>query len=204
MSNEPNLIIGALDSLAMALINHGHTWTDGERTIYEQAIQSALDQACAEKDREIARLKRGEFTPEEFQNLCHEREDRPGCSVRQFFDGCADYQLKLFGLSDRMAKDQRIAELEAQNQELRGHMADIIRPALDQIRTADYVKRIDELERLIVIESESYRRSVQEALRLEALLKRVPHHGPSGSWNNAQGTCWKDCVACEFEKLPKM
>ncbi len=36
---ERNLIMGALDSLACALVDHGHTWTDGERTIYEMAVE---------------------------------------------------------------------------------------------------------------------------------------------------------------------
>lgn len=40
MSNqEKQLILGALDSLAVALTSHGHVWTDGERAIYEQASQ---------------------------------------------------------------------------------------------------------------------------------------------------------------------
>jgi hypothetical protein len=34
---ELNLVIGALDSLALALTTYGHTWTDGERAIYEEA-----------------------------------------------------------------------------------------------------------------------------------------------------------------------
>lgn len=35
---ERDLVLGALDSLGVALAEHGHEWTDGERTIYEQAI----------------------------------------------------------------------------------------------------------------------------------------------------------------------
>lgn len=33
------LIQGALDSLGVALADHGHTWTDGEREIYDQATE---------------------------------------------------------------------------------------------------------------------------------------------------------------------
>lgn len=46
------------------------------------------------------RLLRGDFTPEEFQDLCHDRsrEDR-----QAFFDGCAAYQTQLFGISERAA-----------------------------------------------------------------------------------------------------
>lgn len=46
---------------------------------------------------EIDRLKRGDFTPEEFQNLCHRRDEKPGCTPEDFFTGCAMYQQKLFG-----------------------------------------------------------------------------------------------------------
>ena len=35
---ERNLVIGALDSLAVALTDHSHQWTEGEREIYEQAV----------------------------------------------------------------------------------------------------------------------------------------------------------------------
>lgn len=36
---EKQLILGALDSLAVALADHHHVWTDGERAIYEEASQ---------------------------------------------------------------------------------------------------------------------------------------------------------------------
>ena len=36
---DRNLIIGALDSLGVALAGHEHEWTVGEREIYEQAIE---------------------------------------------------------------------------------------------------------------------------------------------------------------------
>ncbi len=44
---------------------------------------------------EIARLKRGDFTPEEFQNLCHNMN--PNCKREDFESGCLKYQNKLFG-----------------------------------------------------------------------------------------------------------
>lgn len=34
---DKNLILGALDTLAVALTNHDHTFSEGERAIYEQA-----------------------------------------------------------------------------------------------------------------------------------------------------------------------
>jgi hypothetical protein len=35
--SERRIILGALDSLGVALADHGHEWTVGERTIYEEA-----------------------------------------------------------------------------------------------------------------------------------------------------------------------
>ena len=46
---------------------------------------------------EISRLKRGDFTPEEFQNLCHNRHESPGCTRADFEAGCVQFQEKLFG-----------------------------------------------------------------------------------------------------------
>ena len=43
---------------------------------------------------EVDRLKRGEFTEEEFQSLCHNFSEDDACRFRQ---GCVEYQRKLFG-----------------------------------------------------------------------------------------------------------
>lgn len=37
-SANNHIILGALDTLGIALSGHGHTWSAGEREIYEQAI----------------------------------------------------------------------------------------------------------------------------------------------------------------------
>ena len=42
---------------------------------------------------EIDRLKNGDFTPEELQNLCH---NLTSCDYKEFCDGCTAYQRKLF------------------------------------------------------------------------------------------------------------
>lgn len=47
--------------------------------------------------RELERLRRGDFTPEEFQALCHHLDERPGCTREAFEQGCREYQMKLFG-----------------------------------------------------------------------------------------------------------
>jgi len=35
---DTQMIIGALDTLGVALADHGHKWTDGEREIYERSL----------------------------------------------------------------------------------------------------------------------------------------------------------------------
>lgn len=62
----------------------------------------ALMSKCAAErvrdlEAEVARLKRGDFTPEEFQALCHHRDEKPGCTRAEFEVGCREYQERLFG-----------------------------------------------------------------------------------------------------------
>jgi hypothetical protein len=38
--NNRQMILGALDSLGVALTNHDHQWTEGERTIYEMSVEA--------------------------------------------------------------------------------------------------------------------------------------------------------------------
>jgi hypothetical protein len=56
-----------------------------------------LEQEVIELQTEVARLKRGDFTPAEFQNLCHNRHEREGCTFEDFCTGCTEYQRRLFG-----------------------------------------------------------------------------------------------------------
>lgn len=46
---------------------------------------------------EVRRLKAGDFTEDEFQNLCHKMNENNG--PQKFCDGCEAYQQKLFGWS---------------------------------------------------------------------------------------------------------
>lgn len=39
---ERQLIVGALDSLGVSLLEHHHVWSDGERSIYEEAMRLLL------------------------------------------------------------------------------------------------------------------------------------------------------------------
>jgi hypothetical protein len=76
--------------------------TDTQRATARAALQ------------EIERLREGDFTEPEFQNLCHciSEEDR-----ERFFAGCAEFQRKLFGTSDR---DELLIELESLRESLSG------------------------------------------------------------------------------------
>jgi hypothetical protein len=47
---ERNLVIGALDSLGVALADHDHKWTQGERCIYEAAVECVLKAKPNEAD----------------------------------------------------------------------------------------------------------------------------------------------------------
>lgn len=54
------------------------------------------------------RLREGDFTPEEFQNLCH---CIPENNQDAFFTGCAEYQKKLFGVSERENYNKALKDL---------------------------------------------------------------------------------------------
>jgi hypothetical protein len=72
--------------------------------VFIAAARTDLPRVIQELRRERAdndRLRRGEFTAEEFQNLCHSIETKPGVSFEEFCDGCHAYQKKLFGTSER-------------------------------------------------------------------------------------------------------
>ena len=60
---------------------------------FSQRMESEIDILTIE----VARLKRGDFTPEEFQNLCHNLHERPVCTREEFSQGCLQFQEKLFG-----------------------------------------------------------------------------------------------------------
>jgi hypothetical protein len=64
-----------------------------------------------ELEKEVARLKSGDFTEEEFQNLCHKFSDSDKTS---FCNGCESYQAKLFGQSPITELKTKIKELEEQ------------------------------------------------------------------------------------------
>lgn len=66
---------------------------------------------------EVARLKRGDFTAEEFQNLCHNLPE--DCTSEAFCNGCEEYQKKLFGESPITALRLEASRLRVENERLR-------------------------------------------------------------------------------------
>lgn len=70
---------------------------ESERDEARDRLASELASRTEERDR----LKRGDFTPEEFQSLCHHRDEKPNCTATDFYEGCHLYQQKLFGASER-------------------------------------------------------------------------------------------------------
>lgn len=60
---------------------------------------------------EVKRLKEGNFTATEFQNLCHNKEK--SVTPEEFCAGCEEYQKKLFGESEITKLKERIKFLES-------------------------------------------------------------------------------------------
>src|SRR5690348_6421765 len=89
--DDSDLVMAGLSILA----EDGYA-TDRQRSIARAAMT------------EIERLREGEFSETEFQNLCHciPENDRDS-----FFTGCTDYQRKLFGKAERDFWAEAVAEL---------------------------------------------------------------------------------------------
>lgn len=90
-----------------------------ERFIQQRCEGGGPWKSYAELEAENARLRRGDFTPEEFQNLCHKE---PPLSFCDFAEGCHKYQRELFGKSDRDEAKGKIASLEIENALLRNQV----------------------------------------------------------------------------------
>jgi hypothetical protein len=110
-------------------------------------------------------------------------------------------------------KDQRIAELQKELHEFRTDISGTIQQAIERLaaekngliterdeRIAELAQQTNQLVKAYAnLQRAAFKHADREKL-LEALLKRVPHHGPNGSYSVGEGQCWPDCVACEFEK----
>lgn len=73
-------------------------------------IQDLAEMLVEKLREENERLKEGKFTPQEFQNLCHNRHfTQLGTTSHEFYEGCHLYQKQLFGESER---EQLQAEIQ--------------------------------------------------------------------------------------------
>lgn len=79
---------------------------------YADSCSSCLRERVRLLTEEVARLKAGDFTPEEFQGLCHHLDVRwtggRRCTKEEFDRGCLDYQAKLFGEDAERAEVDRL------------------------------------------------------------------------------------------------
>lgn len=78
-------------------------------TEHETRLAAHVERLLAE----VERLREGRLTPDEFQNLCHNLKGNPDLTPEKFFDGCAVYQVALFGVCERDRLAKRVVELEA-------------------------------------------------------------------------------------------
>jgi hypothetical protein len=70
-------------------------------------------------EKEVERLKEGNFTQEEFQNLCHNKQVQDGYEC--FVEGCNEYQKKLFGRcqNDQAEFQKTLSKLDSINEQFR-------------------------------------------------------------------------------------
>lgn len=98
------VLLEVAKNIAKHLINRDG-WTPDDTCFQVDLTDASVKLAlyiqtrCLDLETEVARLKRGDFTPEEFQHLCHHRDEKPGCTPHDFMIGCQLYQRQLFGTS---------------------------------------------------------------------------------------------------------
>lgn len=84
---------------------------------------------------EMKRMERGDFTPEEFQRLCHHRDEKPDCTAQDFFNGCTEYQQKLFGknaISQEATRCHAIQAVVDEAQKIRARERERIAAAVEE------------------------------------------------------------------------
>jgi hypothetical protein len=136
---------------------HGQQYARGYA---ERAWQAAQ----AEQAAEIERLKRGEFTPEEIQHLCHRVAET--VSADAFARGCAEYQRRLY--SEAPDADAR-GELMAECDKLRHRLE--LAEGRNKLLAEEKQCAITEIERLkaelaaLAIENEDHRDAMEHFKR---------------------------------------
>ena len=100
----------------------------GIRAIIDHVAAPLLER-IAVLEAENTRLKKGNFTPDEMQNLCH---NLTTTDAQTFATGCTEYQCKLFGCAP---VSDALAAAQAENESLRG---DLSRYSEREQRTMDH------------------------------------------------------------------
>jgi multidrug resistance efflux pump len=101
-----------------------------ERDAFMAALSVRLDELST-AIAEVERLKRGDFTADEFQNLCHNNTEMEaaGNTAEEFCKGCETYQVKLFGKSPIASLRSKLDAAEALLRRIHGAYTDDARYA---------------------------------------------------------------------------
>jgi hypothetical protein len=83
-------------------MNLVYKWINNELYVKNSHVRGYIDLL----ENEVLRLKEGNFTEEEFQNLCHNKSVQDGYEC--FKQGCNEYQKKLFG---RCQNEEQLGQL---------------------------------------------------------------------------------------------
>lgn len=111
------------DSLKEQLENYKEQWKrhyDGQFALHVEKLEAEyigradderddLRRSLEEAEITLARWREGDFTPEEFQNLCHNMEGK--VDPQAHCDGCEQYHIKLFGFSPITKSKEEVAGL---------------------------------------------------------------------------------------------
>lgn len=76
------------------------TRTEGTCCDIRMIGRSRIDSLSAiveELTAEVRRLRKGDLTPQEFQDLCHNLHDRPECTPKEFADGWSSFNANCSG-----------------------------------------------------------------------------------------------------------
>lgn len=87
------------ESIRVLNTMNGEAWQEDTKKLRESMADS--DELLEVKNKEIARLRRGDFTEEEFQNLCHKFQD---AERERFCNGCEAYQFRLREMAKQLLK----------------------------------------------------------------------------------------------------
>lgn len=117
----------------------------------------------------------------------------------------ADKEFQIQGLNRTIEEQGELVEVLRRIEHALGYTKDkedLMRHVLNFRDEVVRLKSLDELNGRYIAERDKQLLDLKVShTALLRLLNRVPHHGPNGSYSKAEGQCWADCVACEYEKI---